>query len=61
MEYGILGLILLIANIYALVKIWGSSTSTGGKLLWSLGIFVFPLVGFIVWLIAGPKGGAVHA
>lgn len=61
MEYGILGLIILILNIYAIVKVWGSGASGGGKILWTLGIFLFPVAGFIVWLLAGPKGGAVHA
>lgn len=62
MEYGILGLIILIANIYALVKTWQSGASTGAKLLWSLLIFVLPVIGLIIWLIAGPKGaGRVSA
>lgn len=56
MEYGILGLLVLIANIYALVKTWGSGASTGAKLLWTLLILVLPVIGFIVWLLAGPKG-----
>jgi hypothetical protein len=57
MEYGILGIIVLIADIYALVKRWQSGASTGAKLLWTLLILVLPVVGFIIWLIAGPKGG----
>lgn len=56
MEYGILGLLVLIANIYALVKTWGSSVSTGAKVLWTLLILVLPVIGFIVWLLAGPRG-----
>ena len=56
MEYGILGLLVLIANVYALVKTWGSGASTGAKLLWTLLILVLPVIGFIVWLLAGPKG-----
>ncbi|MCK0152038.1 PLD nuclease N-terminal domain-containing protein [Marivita sp. S6314] len=57
MEYGLLGLIILIANIYALVKTWQSGASTGAKLVWSLLIFILPVVGLIIWFIAGPKGG----
>jgi hypothetical protein len=56
MEYGILGLIVLILDVYAIIKILGSGASTGAKLLWTLGILIFPVVGFIVWLLAGPKG-----
>ncbi|GFE63025.1 PLD nuclease N-terminal domain-containing protein [Litoreibacter roseus] len=58
MEYGILGLIVLILNIYAIAKIFGSGASTGAKVLWIVLILVLPVVGFIIWLIAGPKGGA---
>jgi len=58
MEYGILGLLVLILNIYAVIKILGSGASTGAKILWILGILIFPIVGFIVWLIAGPKGAS---
>lgn len=56
MEYGIIGLLILVADIYAILKTFGSSASTGAKILWTLGILVFPVVGFIVWLLAGPKG-----
>jgi len=61
MEYGILGLIVLIANIYAIAQIFTSGASLLGKVLWIIGVLVFPVVGFIVWLIAGPRGGRVHA
>ena len=57
MEYGILGLIHLALIIYALYNILTSGASTGAKVLWSLGVIIFPIVGFIVWLIAGPRGG----
>ncbi|MFD1695877.1 PLD nuclease N-terminal domain-containing protein [Roseibium aestuarii] len=60
MEYGLIGLLVLIADIYAIIKILGSSASTGAKLLWILGILIFPVVGFIVWLLAGPKGSSPH-
>ncbi|ABV95891.1 conserved hypothetical protein (plasmid) [Dinoroseobacter shibae DFL 12 = DSM 16493] len=58
MEYGIIGLIVLIANIYALVKTWTSAASTGAKLLWTLLILVLPVIGFIIWFFAGPRGAA---
>ena len=60
MEYGILGLIILIADIYAIIKVIGSGASTLAKILWIVGILVFPVVGFIVWLLAGPRGGTVR-
>ena len=61
MEYGLLALIILVADIYAIYQVLTSGTSTLAKLLWTVGIIVFPVVGFIVWLIAGPRGAAVHA
>ena len=45
-----------ILDVYAIIKTLSSGASTGAKLLWALGILIFPVVGFIVWLLAGPKG-----
>lgn len=53
---GFFGLLLLGLNIWAIVSIVGSGTSTGKKALWILLIVVLPLVGFLIWLIAGPRG-----
>lgn len=56
MEYaGIGGLIVLVLNIWAIVSIIGSGATTGAKVLWTLLVLVLPVVGFIVWLIAGPR------
>jgi hypothetical protein len=55
MEFtGIGGLIILIANIYAIVMILQSSAKGIEKLLWSLAVFFLPLIGLIVWFFAGP-------
>ncbi len=59
MEF-IFGLIILILDIYALVQIWGSGTTTGKKVLWSLLILILPVIGLIIWWFAGPKSGAAH-
>ncbi len=56
MEYaGIGGFIVLALNIWAIVSIIGSTASTGAKVLWTLLVLVLPIVGFIIWLIAGPR------
>jgi hypothetical protein len=52
---GIGGLLLLVLDIWALFSIFKSAASTGKKVLWSLLVIVLPLVGFIIWLIAGPR------
>ncbi|MFN0263623.1 PLDc N-terminal domain-containing protein [Tepidamorphus sp. 3E244] len=53
---GLLGLIILALDIYAIVKIVGSGASTGSKVLWILIILFLPLLGLILWYLFGPKG-----
>lgn len=53
---GILGFILLVCVIYAVVKTVQSRASTGKKVIWILVLLILPLLGFILWLIFGPKG-----
>jgi hypothetical protein len=52
---GILGVLVLAADIWALMNIFQSRAKDGNKLLWALGVLVFPVVGVIVWYFAGPK------
>ena len=51
---GILGFILLIADIFAIIKITQSSASTGLKILWVVVVIILPLIGLIVWFLMGP-------
>ena len=51
---GIGGVLLLIADIYAIVMILQSSADTVKKLLWTLAVILLPLIGLIVWYFAGP-------
>ena len=53
---GIFGLLLLIADIWAVVQTVQSTATTGVKVAWIVLILLLPLVGFIIWLIAGPRG-----
>lgn len=53
---GIFGLLLLIADIWAIVRIVQSGASTGKKVLWIVLILVLPLLGLILWWLMGPKG-----
>ena len=53
---GIIGLLILIADIWAIVKIVQSSASTGAKVLWIVLILILPVIGLIIWLLAGPRG-----
>ena len=58
MEYGILGIIVLIADIYAIYHVLTSGSSVLAKAVWTALIIVLPVVGFIIWLIAGPRGNS---
>lgn len=58
---GIGGLILLALNVWAFVSIIGSRESTGAKVLWCLLVLVLPLLGFIIWFFAGPRGASQRA
>ena len=52
---GIGGLLILIADIYAIVKTLGSSASTGSKVFWVILILLLPVLGVIIWFLAGPR------
>lgn len=54
---GLGGLIVLIADVWALVNIFQSSADTGRKVLWVVLVIVLPVVGFILWYFLGPKTG----
>ena len=53
---GIGGLIVLILDVYAIVKVLGSNAGTGAKVGWTVLILLLPVLGFLIWLLFGPKG-----
>lgn len=57
LEVGFFGLILLILNVWAIISTFQSTASVGRKAIWVVLILIFPLVGFILWLLLGPKSG----
>jgi len=52
---GICGVLHLAVAVYALISIIGSSASTGAKVMWVLLVWLLPLLGLIIWFVAGPK------
>jgi hypothetical protein len=52
---GIFGLLLLIADVWAIVNVFQSNASTGGKVVWIILIILLPLLGLIIWFFAGPR------
>ncbi|MFV1443242.1 PLDc N-terminal domain-containing protein [Phaeobacter sp. JH18-32] len=55
-EYaGIGGLIVLLLSIWAIVSIVGSNAGTGKKVIWVVFVLILPILGFICWLLFGPR------
>ncbi len=54
---GLWGLIVLVADVWALVNILQSSADTGTKVLWTVLVIFLPVLGFILWYFIGPKTG----
>ena len=52
---GLFGLVVLAAMIWALINVFQSGVTTGAKVIWTLLILVLPVIGVLLWLIAGPK------
>jgi hypothetical protein len=51
----IIGLVILVLDILAIVKIVQSKATLVSKLLWALLVLVLPLLGLIIWWLMGPK------
>jgi Phospholipase_D-nuclease N-terminal len=56
MQYqGLFGLIVLIADVWAIVNVFQSIADTGKKVLWTVLVIILPVLGFILWYFLGPK------
>jgi succinate dehydrogenase/fumarate reductase cytochrome b subunit len=53
--HGLFGILILAADVWAIINIFQSRASTGKKVAWIVGVLAFPAVGFLFWLIAGPR------
>ena len=54
---GIFGLIVLIADVWAIVNIFQSNADRGMKVLWTVLVILLPVLGFVLWFFLGPKSG----
>lgn len=50
----ILGGLILVADIYVMLKIADSDVSQGKKTLWFGLVLLLPILGLIAWYLAGP-------
>ena len=53
---GLIGLIILALDIWAIINVLKSGSETGMKILWVLLIIFLPVLGLVIWAIAGPRG-----
>ncbi|WP_296128382.1 PLDc N-terminal domain-containing protein [Pseudomonas sp. Ga0074129] len=53
---GLLGLVILALNIWAIISIIKSGAETGMKVLWVLLIVLLPVIGLVIWALLGPRG-----
>ena len=51
----ILGVLILIGDIWALINILQSSVGNDKKLLWVVVVVLLPLIGLILWFFMGPR------
>ena len=54
---GLLGLLVLAGDIWAILNIFQSSASNEKKLIWILVVLLLPLLGLILWYFLGPRQG----
>ena len=55
--HGIGGLLVLIADVWAILNVAQSSVSNEKKALWIVLVVFAPVLGFILWYFLGPKSG----
>jgi len=55
---GILGILILAGDIWAIINIFQSSASNVKKLIWTLVVVLLPLLGLILWFLLGPRDRA---
>jgi succinate dehydrogenase/fumarate reductase cytochrome b subunit len=53
----ILGILILIADVWAILNIFQSSANNLKKALWIALVLILPLLGVIIWYFAGPREG----
>ena len=55
MYYGLTGVLILILDIYAIMRVLRSSADPGMKLIWVIIILLLPLLGPLLYFVLGTK------
>lgn len=53
----LLAVVILGADLWAIVSVLGSATEAGNKVVWVLVILLLPVLGLLLWLLMGPRPG----
>ena len=51
------GILVLIADVWAIVNIFQSAADTTRKVVWTVIVILLPVLGFILWFFLGPRTG----
>lgn len=57
---GLFGLLVLVASVLVVIKVWRSDATDGSKILWTVLVVLLPLIGIIAWYFAGPGDKALN-
>jgi len=55
MEYGIIGLVILVLDIIAIINIIQSGLEPLMKLVWIILVLALPVIGMALWFLLGSK------
>lgn len=53
--HSLIGLLILVLDIWAIINIVKSSADTAKKVLWVLLILFLPVIGLVIWALLGPR------
>jgi hypothetical protein len=54
---GLLGVLILAGDVWAIINIFQSTASNEKKLIWIVAVALLPVLGLILWYFLGPRGG----
>ncbi len=55
---GVLGVLILVGDIWAIINVLQSSASTEKKLIWIVAVVLLPVLGLALWFFMGPRSGS---
>jgi succinate dehydrogenase/fumarate reductase cytochrome b subunit len=53
--HGLLGVLIVAVDIWAIINIFQSSVSNEKKLIWTIAVVLLPVLGLILWYFLGPR------